>query len=476
VDAIIVEDSLCSGFVSSNKLHKNRPPLAITIVCTDASLFCDTNLDSHKDGLQEFMKHVTTYLDQGLLCTIRIVAAASSEILLRSGGSDAEEIEGNDISPCLKEMDSVVLRNNHDNAVRECVRMIECTMDDWEGRCNTPWNIDAPERRGLHFNLSFAFMDNAPTGFIELSRTLLCDELISHRTQLTCRLRSIELPPSTDGTQCSLSLDASYQIFPFPAGSPPARMLSCDMDQLSKMDFQVLKLIPLTCIDASLLFGIPIVVRPGLESDYVQFLEMKALARSLFHFLHIREQAILLRGSLRGVGPLSATDVLDQRARSGMFLSDAPNSCSHYFVLMSQEVSYSILVDGKKSDTGLLFQIAHVDFILAETSNPSMGCNDHVDLAYENDLETQHMELIESSMASLEISVFNPILEVVSGYNPTQIGGTSHCQSMSPPFHPEVTPQVEDYVTPNCQPLDVSIYDLPSNNSSDDENDDMAFS
>jgi hypothetical protein len=457
-------------------------------------LFCDTNFNSHKDYLQDFLKHVATFLDQGLLCSIHIVAAATGDILLRSYRGGLEGIEGNCNSHRLKQLDPVILQSNHEKAVQKCVRLVESTMNDWEGRCNTPWNIDAPERRGLHLNLSFSSIDNTPTGFMGIARSQLCDELISHRARVTCRLRSIELPPSTDGTHCALSLEASYQIFPFSAGSPHARMLSCDMDSLSKMDFQVLKLVPLTCIDASLLFGIPMVVRPGLESDYAQFHEMKVLVRSLFHFLQLREQAILLRGSCCGEVRANALAV-DRSSRSGLFQSDAPNSCSQYFVLMSHEVPYSMLVGGKKSDAGLLFRIAHADYLIAETSNLSMTQNDSDELASENDqeMETQHMELIESSLASLEISVFNPIFDSLSGIGPTshfkgfvedvdrndaklQNGGSSDGQSMSPPFNPFITPQVENLVTPAGQSMNVSIYDLPSNNCSDDENDDMTNS
>ena len=490
VDAIIAEDSMCSGFVSSSKLQKQRPPLNITILSSEISLFCDTNVDSHKDSLLLFLKHITTYVDKGLLSSIQLVTATTrGTILMRQDGKASADMEINAV--CLSGLDETddILQDNYEQAVLKCSRMIEWTMEDWEGRCNTPWNVDAPERNGLHFNLSYSTIENTPLGFKEFTHAFLRDTLVGHQIRLACRLRAIDLPPSIDGTQCSLSLEASYQIFPFASGSPLAQLLSKDMDLLSNMDFKVVKLIPLLCIDASLLFGIPMVVRAGLESDYEQFHEMKVLVRSLFQCLQVREQALLLCGSLRG-NARTSSKVVDRPAGDGLFQSPALNACTQFFVLMSQDVPYSMLVDGKASSTGLLFRMAHDDYLLTEALKPSTDYGDSND---DQEMAKQHMEFIESSLSSLDISSFNPFCDM-PGYEQSfypaekrevhadkivdcvesvrQNDSPLELPAMLSQFNHVAAPQIENVVTPRV----VSIYDLCSNDNSDGGNADMEIS
>ena len=125
VDAIIAEDSSFPGFISSNTLKASKGPINVTIVCSDVSLFCDTNIVTHRTGVQAFLDHVTPYFQQGLLSSIAITAAmASGQLELSSNDNDENENRSPDLT-------SIEQKGNHQKAMQECVHMIEWTLHDF---------------------------------------------------------------------------------------------------------------------------------------------------------------------------------------------------------------------------------------------------------------------------------------------------------------------------------------------------------
>jgi hypothetical protein len=493
------EDGKGSGFVSSHNMHKNRAPIDITIMCSDVSLFSDTNLDSHKIALEAFIKHVSLYFDQALLKSIRIVTAKTfGKILIRHERIADDSIVEMKTGNMNYEIPNGVSQENHlEQAIKKCVRMIEWTMDDLENKCNALLKVDAHLEGDSTFSFSFSMIDNTTMGFMELSRELIRESLRGRQIRLSCRLKNIDLPPSTDGTQCSMSLEASCQVFPFSVNSLHAKMLSMDMDRLAAMDLQVMKLIPLSCIDASLLFGIPMVVRTGLETDYVQFQEMKILVRCLFHVLQVQQQAILLRGS-PSIKAHANTTAFDDYKGDGLFHSEATNSPSHFFVLMAQEIPSTFLVGGVAPNSGLLFRMAHADQLITEMPNSNMDSG-HTGSSYspdtaecEPEMAMQYMQYIENSLSELDISSFNPIFDFAStaeqiispmsqGEDLAEKGndeniepqghGSSTLASKPSSLHPIFIPLSENDAAASPNQMMLSIYDLNTNDGFDyDEN------
>eukprot|EP00957_Ditylum_brightwellii_P160230 12198797-Ditylum_brightwellii.AAC.1 len=98
-----------------------------------------------------------------------------------------------------------------------------------------------------------------------------------------------------DGTQCSITLDLEYNVLPHRADSFATAALINDMKMLSASNVEVVQLIPLPSVDASLIYGVPISARAGLEVDLIRYKEMQLLVRQLWKYLATNDVAVLMR-------------------------------------------------------------------------------------------------------------------------------------------------------------------------------------
>jgi len=370
---------------SKNGTPAKSSPLSITIVTTDVALFCDTNAQAHTTAVERFVETVAPFP----LDSIQIIVTTTASL-----GLQEEESEPKDNSNSNGEAvqaGGASAAQSHTNAVNHCIDTIQAKLDELECAVTARHGVGA--KVGGAVSMTFAVIESSPVGFRFLSRQWVREALLEQRT--AGRLR-FDLPETMEGTQCSVSLETGYQIFPFSIESPQATMLLVDLRCLSS-NMEVLQLVPLSSIDASLLFGVPISVRAGLESDYAQYQEMEALVRSLFKMLQDREQAIVLRAPS------------DAKPSNGLFGS---SSTEQLFVLMAQEPPESL---GETPTTGLLFRFAHADNLLAESSSAA-GLNV---LNGNTDLELQYSEYIEEALAGLTCSPFNPLNCISSALSPS---------------------------------------------------------
>jgi hypothetical protein len=104
-----------------------------------------------------------------------------------------------------------------------------------------------------------------------------------------------DLPETLDGTQCSVSLDVMYKTMPFRLDSNVAKGLTRDLKLLSESKLEVLQLVPISLVDSSLIHGVVMGVRAGLETDLDRHNETALLVRSLFRHLSSKACALLLR-------------------------------------------------------------------------------------------------------------------------------------------------------------------------------------
>ena len=393
VDAIIAEDAKITGFVSSMSLKESKGPINVRIICSDVSLFCDTNVDSHRTGLQVFVDHVTPYFHRGLLCSIDITTAVTEGQLALSVEENEQRYLALGQSPDTTTKEQ---QQNHVKAMQECVRMIECTLDDSMVGIHSCHN----DEMATSVCCSFTMIKNSIVDFMTLSHSLVRTALVGRSARLACRLRRIDLPVSDDGTHCSISLEGSYEIFPFIVHSHHAKFLSSDLDDLSYMNLEVVQSMPLSMIDVSLLFGIPLVVRAGLETDYAQFQDMKILVRSLFTVLQKQDMAILLRGSSQC-----------QSDKCSNVNSGFSYPSEQYFVLMSQETPTSMMntaIGSAGPNSGLLFRMAHCDYLLHDRYMMDSVQNQYQHAHDDLETEIQYMEYIENSLSTLSVGTYNP--------------------------------------------------------------------
>jgi hypothetical protein len=338
-----------------------------------------------------------------LLSSIAITTAVKKGHLALSLEENSENEKHNATSDKSPDSTASELIENHRKAMQDCVRMIDWTLDDFMTGIHSPHN----DLCGSSVSCSFTMIKNSIVDFMALSHSLVRTELIARSTRLACRLRRIDLPVSGDGTHCSISLEASYEMFPFTVHSYHGKFLSSDLDDLSLMHLEVVQSIPLPMIDASLLFGIPLVVRAGLETDYAQFQEMKMLVRSFFTVLQKQERAILLRGTSQcRWDKHTNTKYSKENLHDGF--SYPPEQ---YFLLMPQETPTNMInaeIGSAGPNSGLLFRIAHSDYLLHDKY--VMDSTPELYLPTDDDRETeiQYMEYIENSLSTLDVGMYNP--------------------------------------------------------------------
>lgn len=399
VDSILAEDAKLGP-------SEKHSPLTVTILCADASVFCDTSVEAHKAAADRFVDRVAPSFHKSLLNSIQIITATSGELALRldddapsDAGKDADgdaTMHGSDDRSQGGPSEQL---QNHQDAVLKCVDVVQETLDEREYASTLRHGVTTGSEEGNLIHVSYSVIDSTSIGFKSLSRQWIRDSFLVSR--LSCRLH-FDLPATADGTQCSVALEAGYQIFPYAINSPHAKMILSDLDHLSSLDIRVTQLVPLSSIDASLLFGIPMTVRHGLENDYAQFQEMEVLVRSLFRLLQEQELAILLRGTSNKNEASKHAHV--STSSCGLFQSNS-SSHEHLFMLMAQESPGSV---GQSPPCGLLYRIAHADQLLTEATQSTVQ-SEHSKLAADEEMEAQYAEYIEEAFAAMNLSPFNPL-------------------------------------------------------------------
>jgi hypothetical protein len=359
----------------------------VTLLVTDRAFFCDTEAPLHVQAAERFGKNVASLFHQSLVGSIQIVVAKTESLALEKqeagGGRDEAEMEGKqdvatDDSERSESSTSVAGNQPETSAIRydraftECVNAIQAKFDELELEIpSATFAVTGRLEQSTPINLSITVIPGCPAGFKYLSRQWIRESLPAR--SLHSRLH-LDLPRTMDGTQCTVSFDASYQIFPYPLGSVRANEALSELQQLSESNIEVLQLLPLLSVDSSLLYGIPMMLRAGFENDMFQYQETVGLVASLLRFLQEREQALLLRTS-----PTKKSEL-------------TTGSEERLFLLLAQEVPNPNI-----PSTGLLYRYAHADDFLAEASKPSGSTIDQ-------DVETY----IEEAMESLDCSPFNP--------------------------------------------------------------------
>lgn len=350
----------------------NDAPLdSITILTNDVSFVSDTRAKAHNAGLDSFWNRVKTHFLDSKIQSIRIV------VLL----TDAVEVVEDEQDVSLEDTRSRGL------AIAECINAINQQIHkkvEAEFHANrSHLQFDASKHLPAT-NIALSTVDNSTVGLKTLLRTWSRERL-----QGSCRL-TLDLPETMDSSQCSLALDAVYKSIPFRLDSQPARALQQDLELLGQAKLQVEKLVSIASLDASLLYGVPIRVRPGLESDIQSHNEMMLLVQSLFHQLSHKEYALVLASE----GPQSSHE-------EGLFHSNYQT-----FVLMAEEIPIP-LQETTSPSTGLLFRVASADHLMEE-----IGPADFISLNRKKDSTNPFADYVEQALDCLAYS------DATVGYNP----------------------------------------------------------
>ena len=247
----------------------------------DASLFADTDPDAHLTGFNLFQKRVSKAAVRKTVTSITIlIADATSDFHAMKSASEYGSYQAND------GIGGSALPNRLQTL--QCINLIRRRIQD------------LPDNS---MKIKLEFVDGTSVDFQTLLQMWTRESLVQ-TYQVKSGIESIdgklqfELPETIDGTMCSISLDLQYTVLPDRIDSHSTMELVKDTKMLSSLAphaVEVVQTVPLACVDSSLIYGVPMYARPGLEHDLFQYNQMKILVRQLWKYLSRNDVALVLR-------------------------------------------------------------------------------------------------------------------------------------------------------------------------------------
>ena len=346
---------------------KSQDPISITILTTDVAFFSDTTTNSHCQGVTTFWNQMNqSSIHANVHIHIYIVIAQTS-----TGTGPFTENK------------------------TKCLQAIEMQL--------ATLLTDSDHGRKLTIQLST--IRNDPLGFRSLERQFI-----------RCRFSpvgqiSFELPltDNDDDQQCAavICLTVTYKIMPFRVNSPAANGLIMDLQLMTLSHFDVLQLVPLSCVDGAMMFGIPLAVVATVNIDNNDnSTEMKSLVSSLLQYLWNKECAMLLQ----------STDLMTSSVQLGDLLYHNNNQT---FLLMAEEVPGKDLLLSQQMhhhpSMHSSFEAMLIRYVTAEQVLEDHVHHDEDNIPHQQQHHQQQQlaEYVERSMDCLEQNALNPLLDVV---------------------------------------------------------------
>jgi hypothetical protein len=350
-------------------------PLEFTILTSDMALFSETCSTKHVDCFERFAQKMKTLSQTDRISIIRLIVVETHMLAI-----------GIDQSPTAESG-----RDAYKKARTECISAIKGVMDEIE------INGSPTSSTGQLVQYSLSLMDGSISSYKALSCKIFRENLGVHNLR---RQIGFDLPETPDGTQCRMYFDIFFQIFPYKLGSQEAKTLVEDLHRLSHSTLEIIQLVPVSCVDASLLYGVPFSVNPVLEQNFDRNEETECLTTVFFRYLQERDLSILFRASPSTGQPAGI---------------DRPNDVQN-FLLMPQEFPEAMNTPPR---SGLLFHYAEANQLISEAVQMNLNRN------LDTDMGIQYTEYIESAMSTLDCKPFNPLIseiEKVSNENDASIG------------------------------------------------------
>lgn len=216
---------------------------------------------------------------------------------------------------------------------------------------------------------------------------------------------SFDLPETLDGIMCSISLDLQYTVLPNCIHSPATKGLVEEMrlfSTLSSSSVEVVQTIPLSSVDSSLIFGVPMSARASFDTDICRYNEMKMLARQLWTYLSRNDVVLVLLvrlGSEEQLFLLACEDVVQKQ----------PQALGHESKLDTD--SSQIIPDksrgGKSPSNGMLYRYATKSQLLRFGQEGKRSEADEEDAT---EMSDYYLDYIERSLDTLVKTGLNPLL------------------------------------------------------------------
>ena len=371
IDAIVLESAM------TMRRSKHQLPMDITIISNDVALFTDTNDERHKRGMTRLWERLKEKFESnqirsvkfvvfltGIDCTLPADPAISSGTNTGSGSGSASGIDN---YPSNNHFDDDIPQRFK---VAHCAKIIQGHLSNLLAR-ELKRHSGMQNYRGSPIDVCLEGKDFHPLHFVDIARGW-SREIISSAAGTGCI--SFDLPETLNGTQCSVMLNLSYSILPYPVNSAATEGLVQNLRSWTHSSyFEVIQLVPLDEVDMSLIYGVPITATAGLDGDLGQYREMQQLVSELWKHLASRDVAIVLR---------CMKESTFTPAKNKTFYGD--DGHRKIFLLMAQISANEREKTNLASGNGMLYQFLSNSNQILETKTDVKGdgniCDEYTDL------------------------------------------------------------------------------------------------
>ena len=411
VDGQIQRDN--AGATAGSSFHR---PRTLTIFTNDVALFSDTAVDSHKRALGRFWDTIRGSFENGSVGSVQIAIYETGAAALVQGrkckgnnqakDSEASSLEGDIFDENRGEGEDATEQETeeevaatdealgHRMRVKQCIALLQREIQ----------SLQEKDRRRSATPISMELLViESPIKFQTLLRDWISD-IISPASGTEGGTISFNLPETLDGSQCALSLDLVPSLLPHRVDSSEAAKLMADLKALSLAELEVVQVVPISSVDGSLLYGVPMSATAAMDSDLFRYKDMKVLTRQLFRYMAMKDVAIALRcvgtRGLEGKGAKNATADFVEEGQIFLLMAEHPAEST------DQPLSSSSLSSSTAPSRGILYRYATFDHIIHYHETVDALDNDSED----EEMSEQYFEYVEQSLEMVDSKILNPIL------------------------------------------------------------------
>lgn len=373
-----IEEKLSHSIVKSNRTTPPKHPYSITLFTTDATFFAECNSSSHIKGLEKFWKRISPSFQSNAIATVTIVIVGTKS------GMD-EEVSS----------DNFYLSIQCINQIRRHISKLSQSMN-----ASSEWIFDEWNGTTL-MNLQLEYIEGTNISFQSLAQKLVQDSFYETYSSNVHGKLIFDLPETIDGVMCSITLDLQYNTLPHSIHSSETMGLVNDMKRISSMtssNVKVLQSIPISNVDSSMIYGVPMSARAGIDDDVSRYNEMKRLVRQMWKFLSSNEIGLVLRVSFDH-SPYGKEELFLLMCEEALEKSNSPidSKCG-------RSESLGVKLAKKTSCQGMLFRYAAKRQLLRFVNEDELEENEN------SAEELQYQDYIERSIEMLASTGLNPLL------------------------------------------------------------------
>ena len=353
--------------VESSNDTSTKTPLEITIITNDVALFTDTNIDSHKRAVTRLWDRLREKFDSATISSLHIIVFQTGVDALHPSSSTDSTMEGVEFSASSDPLDIP-----HRLQVVHVAKTVHGHISDLLLK---EYKRKDGDKQGSPMDVSFEMKDLHPIRVRSIVRDWKKGVVAS--SSCTGSI-SFDLPETVDGTQCSVKLDLSYSILPYPLISSATEVLIQNLKMMKNAYFEVIQLVPLDTLDLSLVYGVPLVAKAALDGDLEQFREMQKIVRELMTYLQQKDVALALRCINDGKDLLSLS---------------SSHSQHQVFIVMAQTNE-----EQTGSEQGMIYQYVSAGHHILDQKIQSGS----------DEVSKEYRDLIGSSLDFLDNKMLNP--------------------------------------------------------------------